>query len=315
MQIFKSIDELSIEDELVVALGTFDGVHIGHLEILQDAISEARKHGYKSACYTFSNHPMNFLRRLEYTDEGSVRLLCSEEQKLEILENLGFDYVINVPFDATTMNMRALDFIDDILYEKLHAKIVCCGFNYSFGVRAEGNVEILTEEGQKLGMQVRAHDAVKYDGKIVSSTAVRSLVREGNFELANKYLGRGYSVTGKVVHGNRIGRDIGYPTMNLTIPPELEMPPCGVYFSKVEVDGVEYKSITNIGYRPTVGTKEKFLEAHLFDFDSEVYGDSITIMLLKFHRPEIRFDNFEQLSRQISLDCELAYNYEEHLAD
>ncbi len=315
MQVINSIDNMAIADELVVALGTFDGIHIGHQQILQDAIAEAKQHGYKSACYTFSNHPLNFLRRLDYEDEGSVRLLCSEEQKLEILEEMGFDYIINVPFDTTTMNMRALDFINDILYEKLHAKIVCCGFNYSFGVRAEGNVSTLTEEGQKLGIKVKAQDAVRYDGKIVSSTAVRSLVREGNFELANKYLGRKYSVSGKVVHGNRIGRDIGYPTMNLTIPAELEMPPNGVYFSKAVVDGIEYKSITNIGCRPTVGTREKVLETHLFDFDSEVYGDRITIKLLKYHRPEIRFDNFEQLSRQISLDCELAYNYEGHLAD
>lgn len=309
MTVITSLDDIRIEDELVVALGTFDGIHIGHLQILEDAVSEAKKNCLKSACMTFSNHPLNFIKGIDYGDAGSVRLLCSDEQKISILERIGFDYVINIPFDKNIMTMKPTDFISNILNAKLHARIVCCGFNYSFGDRAKGNVDTLRHEGAKYDIKINAHDAVKYDDIIVSSTAVRALVRDGNFELANKYLGREYSISGKVIHGNSIGRDIGFPTMNLGIPAELEMPPNGVYFSRAVVDGKEYKSITNIGNRPTVGKNEKVLETHIFDFDSEVYGDEICIKLLKFHRSEIKFDSIEELAKQISIDCKLASIY------
>ena len=309
MTVITSIENIIIKDELVIALGTFDGIHIGHLQILEDAVSEAKSSGLKSACLTFSNHPLNFIKGLDYGDAGSVRLLCSEEQKLSILESLGFDYVINIPFDKNIMTMRATDFIRNILNDKLHARILCCGFNYSFGDKAEGTVDTLRSESTKYRFKINAHDAVKYNNQVVSSTAVRALVREGNFELTNKYLGREYSISGKVIHGNNIGKGIGFPTINLGIPTELEMPPNGVYFSRAVVCGKEYKSITNIGNRPTVGKNDKVLETHIFDFDSEVYGDEICIKLLKYHRPEIKFDSIEELAKQITIDCKLASIY------
>lgn len=310
MQVIKSLEDIRIPDKTVVALGNFDGIHMGHRTILESAVEYARKNDVLAVCYTFSNHPVNFFMEKAGKPEKCVKLICTEKNKLKMLEELGFDVVVNVPFDEKIMSMRAIDYIHVILKEKLNAVAVCCGFNYSFGVKAEGKVDLLIEEGEKLGIEVLVHDAVEIEGKVVSSTSVRKLIAEGDMELLTKYLGRPYALSGTVSHGLALGREIGFPTMNITAPLTMALPPNGVYFTNAVVGGKSFKAITNIGVKPTVDdTKVKSIETNIFDFNDDIYDEKVIIEFLKWERPEVKFDNIEALTAQISRDVQLAMEY------
>ncbi|NLA70243.1 MAG: bifunctional riboflavin kinase/FAD synthetase [Clostridiales bacterium] len=303
MKVYNSLDNIKITDKLVVALGTFDGIHMGHRTIINDAVNVARQKGIKSGVYTFSNHPVNFIKGQEPSDEDAVHLLCSEEDKLKLLEELGVDYVFNVPFDKHIMTMQPMDFIQDILLIKLNVDTVCCGFNYTFGDRAAGNVEMLKSDGVRIGLSVNVHEPVLFDQEVVSSTAIRRLIREGKMETTARYLWRYFHIRGVVKHGNKLGRNLGFPTMNFNAPDYLELPPNGVYFSRIQIDGVKYNSITNIGIKPTVGGHDKTVETFVFDFEKDTYGEEVTVELIKFHRPEKAFNSVEELKKQVLRDC------------
>lgn len=309
MQIFNSHDDIRIERQSVVALGNFDGVHIGHRVILEDAIRIAGETGAKAVCYTFSNHPVNFFRKRAGREDECIKLICTEEKKLAMLEKMGFDVVINVPFDEQTMSMRALTFIDEILDGKCHAAAVCCGFNYSFGVKAEGNVDFLIEECTKRGIDVHVHDAVEIDGKVVSSTEIRRLIAEGDMEKCNALLGRAYTLRGTVSHGEKLGTELGFPTMNFDAPTYMALPPNGVYFTRAIVGDKVYPAITNIGVKPTVGGKFKSVETNIFDFKADIYGKDVSVEFLKFERPEMKFESVEELRQMIAKNVESAIDY------
>lgn len=310
MQVIKSLEDIRISERTAVAVGNFDGVHMGHRTILESAVDCAHRNGFLAVCYTFSNHPVNFFMEKNGMPEKCVKLICTEADKLGMLEKLGFDIVVNVPFDENVMTMRAMDFIHAILKDKLNAAAVCCGFNYSFGVKAEGNVELLKSECSNLGITVNVHDAVEIDGTVVSSTEIRKLIKEGDMELLTRFLGRPYALSGTVSHGLALGREIGFPTMNITAPMTMALPPNGVYFTNAAVGGETFKAITNIGVKPTVEyTKVKSIETNIFDFNDDVYDAKVTIEFLKWERPEVKFDNIEALTSQISHDVNLAMEY------
>lgn len=242
-------------------------------------------------------------------EKPAVRFICTEEEKLELLEAMGIDIVCNVPFDEKVMSTAPTDFIRDVLKGSFNAAGVSCGFNYRFGLRASGDVELLRKAGGELGMEIYAHEPVTVDGKVVSSTAIRGLIDSGNMELCARYLGRPYALSGKVIGGRRIGRSIGFPTANLLAGDVMQLPPNGVYVSRTVVLGKVYDSVTNIGVKPTIGDSVKTVETHLLDFAGDLYGKNIKVQLLHWSRPERKFADVDELMRQISCDRDFARSY------
>ena len=301
MEIIRSLEEIKDIDKTAVALGNFDGVHLGHQELIRETVKQGEADGVKSAVFTFSNHPSNIIPGAK-----AVKSILTEDRKSEIIESLGVDYLFNVPFTEELMNLEAEDFVKEILVDRLNVKTAFCGFNYQFGARAFGTPEILEIYGEKYGFDVFEMAPFEIDGKVVSSSLIRLLISKGYVNRCEEFMGRNYEVGGEVVVGNRLGRSLGFPTSNLNIDETMVTPPNGVYTTYCDYKGVKYPSITNVGVKPTVGTFEKNIETHIFDFDKELYGKHITVEFLKKMRDEEKFDSLEDLSAQIIKDCEKA---------
>ncbi len=309
MKIINSLENLNIEGKTSVALGNFDGIHIGHQKIMHNAI-EAAGGRLQSLCFTFSNHPFNFILDRDASDPAAIKLICSEKEKIKLIEEMGFDMLVNVPFDENIMTMRAHDFFDSILIHKLNADFISVGFNYTYGARAEGNTDMLTGSCENAGIGITVEDAVKIDGNIVSSTLIREMIKAGNMEMAKLYLGRPVAFSGSVEHGLKLGSTNGIPTANIFVDDSRMAPPSGVYFSRVLIDGTEYTSVSNIGFKPTVqDTAVRSVETNIFDFDGELYGRDIKVLFDHFSRPEVKFGSKEELFDQIRKDCSNARKY------
>ena len=311
MEIITSLDQLNITDKTSVALGNFDGIHIGHREVFRAALDAANEKDLKSLCFTFSNHPFNFILRRDDSDPDAVKLICTEDEKIALIEEIGFDILANVPFDEHIMKMQAHDFFSDIVIDKLNAAHVSVGFNYTYGARATGRPDTLRGECEAAGIGVSIHDAVIVDGDVVSSTLIREMIATGNMEMTAKLLGRPYSFTGTVKHGKRLGSRMGIPTINIPAPDRQMLPPNGVYFSRILIDRETYSSVSNIGVNPTVNDdrRRKTIETNIFDFDDDAYGREVTVYFDHFSRGERKFRNQEELFAQIARDCENAQNY------
>lgn len=309
MIIINSLENLNIKDKTALALGNFDGIHAGHKVIMKDAIESAKELGLKSVCFTFSNHPFNFIMGRSEKDADGIKLICQEEYKIKMIEKMGFDYLVNVPFDENMMTMSSRDFFNDVIVNSLNASLISVGFNYSYGARAEGKADTLYKSGCDVGITVHVHDAVKVFHTVVSSTLIRETLEQGNMELAAMYLDREYSFKGTVEGGKKIGRANGFPTINIPAPEGILLPPNGVYFSRIIIDGVEYKSISNIGKKPTFGDNNCVIETHVFDYDGNAYDKKVVVILEHFHREEKKFDNKEDLYKQIDLDCKEAKSH------
>lgn len=311
MQIINSLDGLRISEKTSVALGNFDGIHLGHQDIMQSAAGAAKEKGLSSLCFTFSNHPFNYILGRDASDPAAVKLICSEAEKISLIAGMGFDILVNVPFDDSIMKMGARGFFEDVLIGKLNAGCICAGFNYSYGARAEGTPAMLREECASAGIDCIIRDAVTLGGRVVSSTLIRETIASGDMELACRYLGRPYTVSGRVEHGNRIGSTRGYPTANIPFPEERLSPPNGVHFTRTLVDGTAYDSVSNLGSKPTIdsGSRNRSVETYLFGFDGDLYGREISVRFEHFSRPEIRFGSKDELFARISADCDEALEY------
>lgn len=299
MKIFTSLDDVNFNKKTAVALGNFDGVHIGHQQILMDAVRIAHENDMISVCFTFSVHPK------ELIDDG-IRFITTEDDKMRILSEIGIDATVSIPFDEKIMKTKAEDFIDDMLRGTLNAGAVCCGFNYRFGDRAAGDAELLSSLCETHGIRVNVHDPVEIDGETVSSTAIRELIENGDMSRCAEYLGRSYSLSGKVSTGNSLGSRIGFPTANFKVQEMLVVPPNGVYFTNAIYKGRSYRSITNIGVKPTVGKHDKSVETNIFDFGQRIYGETVIVEFLRYWRPETKFGSIDELRKQIALDIEAA---------
>ena len=323
MEIYTSLEQLNFETKTSVALGNFDGLHVGHRVIMEDAIRSARENGLRSLCFTFSNHPFNFILQRSDDDPDAVKLICTEDEKAELVRDMGFDILVNVPFDETIMKMRSHDFFQNIIIERLNAGCVSVGFNYTYGARAEGKPADLARECSAADIGLNIHEAVTVGGRVVSSTLIREMIASGNMERTAMYLGRPYAFSGTVRHGKRLGSKNGFPTVNIPAPDRQMLPPSGVYFSRIIIDGREYCSISNIGINPTVNSDSeesasnkdlasksrrlpKTIETYIFDFDREIYDEKITVYFDHFSRGERKFRSKEELFDQISRDCEQA---------
>lgn len=297
-----------------VALGNFDGIHIGHREIMLNALDTAKEKDLKSLCFTFSNHPFNFILQRDDSDPDAVKLICTEDEKIALIEDMGFDILVNVPFDENIMKMRAHVFFEDIVRDKLNAGHVSVGFNYTYGARAEGKPALLKEECEKAGISISVHDAVTVKGHVVSSTLIREMISTGNMELTSEFLGRPYSFSGTVSHGKRLGSKMGIPTINIPAPDRQMLPPNGVYFSRIDIDGNTYNSVSNLGVNPTVSSdvSVKTIETNIFGYESPeggAYGRDVTVYFDHFSRGERKFRDKEELFEQIARDCANAQEY------
>lgn len=301
MEIFKSLDEIKNTEPCCLALGNFDGVHKGHQELISKAVKTAKKHEIKSAVFTFSNHPRNTI-----AGKKPVENIIYNEEKAELIEALGVDYLFDIPFTEDIQTMDAVDFVEKLIVDKFKAAETFCGFNYKFGYKAGGNVKVLRTCAKEMGFTANVVNPVTVDGEVVSSTLIRGLVKSGEVDECFKYLGRNYSIGGEVVVGNRLGRTLGFPTSNIMIDENMITPPNGVYVTNAIYNGTTYPSITNVGVKPTIGQYKKNMETHIFNFNKELYGKHIKIEFLKMTREEVKFLNVEELSAQIAKDCQEA---------
>ncbi|MCQ2546004.1 MAG: bifunctional riboflavin kinase/FAD synthetase [Clostridia bacterium] len=298
MKIFNSLEEINNIEPTVVALGNFDGIHRGHQEIINRSVKEAAAAGLKSGVFTFSNHTSTILKNVE-----PVKNILYADEKIRLLEDLGVDYMFNIPFTEEILNMSPVEFIDRILVDRFNIREAYCGFNYRFGYKAQGNPEVLMREGLARGFGIHVQEAYEIDGIIVSSTYIRQLIEEGRMEECTKFMGRMYSIGGEIVKGNMLGRTIGFPTCNTVVDSTMVTPPNGVYITMCTIDGVRRPSVTNVGVKPTIGTYEKNIETHIFNFNEDVYGKEIRVDFIKHTRGEKKFDGIDALKAQIQQDC------------
>ena len=297
MIVFERLEDIVDIEPTVVALGNFDGIHKGHQEIIGRTVKEAEAAGLKSAVFTFSNHTSSILKNVP-----KVKNILYPEDKLRILEEMGVDYVFNIPFTEEILRMSPEEFIEEILVKRFNIREAYCGFNYSFGYKASGTPEVLMHEGLKHGFGIHVQEPYVIDGVVVSSTYIRQLIEEGRMEEAAKFMGRMYSVSGEIIVGNKLGRTIGFPTCNILVDDTMTTPPNGVYITTCTIDGVTRSSVTNVGVKPTIGTYEKNIETHIFDFNEDVYGKQIRVDFIKHTRGEQKFDGLDALKKQIESD-------------
>ena len=281
-----------------VAIGKFDGIHIGHQTLLREILMEKEK-GMKAAIFTFDPPPDIFF------GNRSPQELTTRDEKRKLFQKLGIDYLIEYPLNKKTAAIQPEQFIQTILVDQMKAGVIVAGKDLSFGDQGRGNCQLLEQMAETYDYQVRIIDKVCIEDREISSSYVREEVAAGRMEQVEKLIGEPYSITGLVQHGYRFGRTIGMPTVNLLPENGKLLPPFGVYFSTVEVNGSVYRGITNIGCKPTVTDDQIVgIETYLYDFQDEIYGEEITVRLLHYKRPEMKFKDIEELKSKTQEDME-----------
>ncbi len=291
-----------LKSPTVFALGNFDGVHVGHGEVLNKAIEKAREIGAASVAWCLSS---------PYTVSKN-ELLCTREEKIKLLGNVGCDYAVFEDFDLIK-DMSPDKFVTEYLVAN-GCSFAVCGFNFKFGKGAVGDSETLRTLCAANGIGSCTVDAALLNGEVVSSTAIRKLIAEGDVEKAEELLSHPYSFSEKVSHGRKLGASFGFPTVNLSLKGGKCVPKHGVYFSLTEVGGKIYKSVSNVGNRPTVGGHDVRLETHIIGTDGDLYGETVTVYLKKFRRSEKKFSSKEELIFAIAEDKAAAEEYFENSA-
>ena len=296
MQIISGTTQFKIPDGTAVAIGKFDGLHLGHRKLL-DMILRQKEDGLKAAVFTFDPSPEVFFGM------NPARELSTNREKRELFREIGIDILVEFPFNKETAAISPEDFVIDILVNRMNAKYVAAGTDLSFGAKGKGNFAMLSSLARHLGFETCKIDKIERNGKVISSTLIRGLVEEGNMEEAAACLGAPYKITGKIVHGKALGRRIGIPTLNQMPPSDKLLPPFGVYYSEVKTEGGIYKGITNIGIKPTVTNENRVtVETSLYDFSGDLYGETAEVSLLTFRRPEMRFSGIAELKKTMEKD-------------
>lgn len=286
---------------LCLTLGIYDGVHLGHQKIIRRVVERAKEIGGMSCVVTFDPHPREVLM-----PDTAPDLLTSTKKKIELLEALGLDAVCLIRFTREFAQVEARKFVKDFLINTLRTRAIVEGYDWRFGKGRKGDVELLREIGKDNGYEVEQVDGVVIDGQIVSSTLIREMVLEGDLDKAAAYLGREYSITGDIVEGSRMGREIGFPTANIE-PHHEAIPPNGIYAVRVDVAGERKNGTLNIGVRPTVTEeKKRTIEVHIMDFYRDIYNEEIEVTFVERLRDEKKFPSVEALTDQIKKDVEKA---------
>lgn len=303
MQILRSISELSqLPGPLFLAIGVFDGVHLGHQAVISTSAHHAKDAGGTPVVVTFDPHPAKVLR-----PNDAPHLLTATQHKVALIRVLGVAHLLILHFDRTFAATSPEDFVRQLVTHAKPLREICVGHEWSFGKGRAGNLALLKELGMTFNFDVVGVPAVTVNSEVVSSTAIRRAVAGGDLIKATQMLGREYTILGTVKAGQKLGRTLGFPTANLSAHSE-QFPPNGVYVAEARHTSALYRGVANLGYRPTVseGEPERLLELHLFDLDKDIYGEDVEVRFLRYLRPEQKFESVEALAAQISKDVELA---------
>lgn len=300
MKIISGTTQFHIDKKSAVAIGKFDGIHLGHKKLLS-YILDQKQDGLMSVVFTFDPTPEEFFTgRMVYQ-------LFTRDEKRQAFEKMGIDVLIEFPLTDETARTEPEDFVRRILVEQINADYIAAGTDVSFGDKGRGDQHLLRSLSKELSYELVLIDKVRIDGSEISSTRVRNEVSDGNMKMAKRLLGSNYFVSGIVEHGRHLGHTIGIPTVNLLPPIDKLLPPYGVYSSIVHVGEKTYGGMTNIGRKPTISDYEQVgVETYIYDFDGDLYGEYIEVELLRFVRPEMKFDSIDSLKMQIESDLETA---------
>ena len=299
MKVFYNINDFTPPNNNVVTTGTFDGVHLGHKIILNRLINISKNISGESTLLTFSPHPRHVL----FPNNQDLKLLNTQDEKIKHLEQLGINNLIIHPFTKKFSRISSSQFIEEIISQKLSTKKLVIGYDHRFGKNREGSFEHLKENCNSYGFQVEEIPAKDINQVNISSTKIRKAIACGDIKTANQFLGYNFNITGKVIHGNQIGRKIDFPTANLSIPDLYKIIPAkGVYCCEIKVENKSFFGMVNIGSKPTVtNDNQKHIEVHIFNFNDNIYNYDITISFIDKLRDEIKFNNLEELKNQLEI--------------
>ena len=303
MKIYHGIEDFKPVKNAVVTSGTFDGVHLGHQQILQRLQEVARRIDGETVLITFWPHP----RLVLFPDQQDLQLLNTFEEKAELLRNFGIEHLLRIPFTREFSRLSSTEFIRQILVDTIGTKKLVIGYDHRFGRNREGSFEHLVGHAHEYGFEVEEIPRQEVDNVVVSSTKIRHALLEGDMPLASELLGRPYSISGRVIRGQKIGRIMGFPTANIEIDnPHKLIPSHGVYAVRVKHEGEHLEGMMNIGFRPTVDGKTLSLEVNIFNFHREIYGDTLTLDFIGRIRSEKPFPDIDSLKAQLILDKDAA---------
>lgn len=301
----KNIESYKSSEPTVVTIGTFDGVHIGHQKIIKRLINKGKKEGLKSVILTFFPHPRMVLQK-----DSNIKLINTIDERSEILNALGLDYLLIKKFTKEFSRLSAQDFVKNLLVDKLHAKKVIIGYDHRFGRNRKADINDLKTFGDTFGFEVEEISVQDINDVAVSSTKIRKALDEGDIAKANSYLGYNFMLNGTVVKGKGLGKQFQYPTANLEIKEDYKLiPKQGAYIVSSVIDDVLVYGMMNIGMNPTVNGNKETIEVHFFNFNEDIYNKKIQINLLQFIRDEQKFESVEALLKQLAKDREMALVY------
>jgi riboflavin kinase/FMN adenylyltransferase len=300
--IHKKFKSESLDGDWVITIGNFDGYHVGHQALANQVLQDKERLNAKGGIITFEPHPKEVLQ----PNIPFYHIYC-RERKYDFFEELGLDSLFEVPFTRNFAKMDSQDFVER-LFNLANIRKIIVGYDFNFGKSREGSAGLLEKEAHKRGCEFQQVGPVKVNGITVSSTMIRRLLFEGDFEMAGKFLGRSWKICGEVREGNKLGHTIGFPTIN--VEPSVLLPlKSGVFACQVEIEGNRYNGVANVGYRPTFQDTIFKAEMHIFDFNQDVYGKWVQIIPLKFMREEQKFSSVEELRQQIEIDVKEVRNF------
>lgn len=287
--------------ESVVTIGTFDGVHLGHQKIIQKLVTDAQKFGLCPTIFTFYPHP-----RVVLNPENPIKQIQTIEERTKTLQSFGIEQLIIQPFNENFANLSAEDFVKNILVEKLKTKKIIVGYDHRFGKNRQANITDLELLAKKYNFEVEQIQAQEINSISVSSTKIRKALEQGDLHTANAYLGRYFSAEGKVIHGQKLGRTIGFPTANLDLNTSYKInPKNGVYSVQTKIDNKIFFGMMNFGEKPTFNQNPFSAEVHLFDFQGDLYGKTLTIEFINYIRPQQKFEDISTLKKQLDTDKQI----------
>lgn len=303
MNVYTDIKSLPVFTKAVITTGSFDGVHVGHEKIISQLISEAERIGGTPVLITFYPHP----KQIVQIKDKPLFVLNTPEEKYELLQKMGIENIVVVPFDKQFSELTASQYIEDFLVKNFNPSLIVVGYDHRFGNNREGNFDLLKEEGTKNNYEVIEIPEHILKDITISSTKIRNALTSGDINTAALYLGYQYFFTGKVIEGNKLGRTIGYPTANLLIQNENKLIPAdGVYAVDIILKDSMLKGMMNIGMRPTVDGKKRTIEVNIFNFNEDIYGEDLKITIKNHLRSEVKFNGLDELKAQLAKDKEMA---------
>ncbi len=300
LKVYTNISEFNPDKKVVLTVGTFDGIHFGHQKIIETIKGIAEEKKGESVVLTFSPHPRTVL----FPEGNNLRLINSLDEKINRFKKAGIDHLIIYPFTKEFSRITALEYVRDFLVKEIKVSTLIIGYDHQFGRNREGNFEYLKELSELYEFEIKEISAQDINNINVSSTKIRKAIENGNIALANEYLGYRFPLKGKVIEGKKLGNTIGFPTANLAIEDKLKIiPKIGAYAISAMVDGVQFHGMLNIGKNPTVANEDDIkIEVHLFDFNKDIYGETIRIEFVKRLRDEVKFNSVEELKQQLTKD-------------